>query len=164
MTNRIYVQSEFFTDTKLIQVEDGASIEDLKKASLELLPPEAHEMEINLFAEDDDDEHEDGKKVEHLKTPHGTRVHLHRCKNIDVTVRFAGQTIDHKFRPSTTIGRIRLWAGKKLGMQPDDIAEHVLQVVGSNEQPDVDVHVGTLTNHPSCSVELDLVPSHRING
>lgn len=164
MKNRIYVQSEFFPDIKLVEVEDGATIVDLKKACLELLPPEAREMEIHIFAEDDDHHYEDQQKVEHLKKSHGTRVHLHRCEHVKVTVRFAGQAISHEFRPAATIGYIRQWAGQKLGMQPDDIAEHVLQIVGSNAQPDVDVHIGTLTKFPSCSVEFDLVPAHRING
>lgn len=166
MKNRIYVQSEFFSDIKLVEVEDSATVEELKKACLDLLPSEAREvdLELHLFAEDDEEYHEGHHKVEHLKKPHGTRVHLHRCKHVDVTVRFAGQTISQEFRPSTTIGRIRQWAGEKLGMLPNDIAEHVLQIDGSNEQPDVDVHIGTLAKCPTCSVELDLVPAHRING
>lgn len=49
-------------------------------------------------------------------------------------------------------------------MQPGDIAEHVLQIAGSNEQPDVDTHIGTLTACQACSVIVDLVPAHRING
>lgn len=164
MKNRIYVQSEFFPDIKLVEVEDGATIEDLKKACLKLLPPEAHGVEIHIFAEDDDEHHENHHKVEHIKKAHGTRVHLHRCEYVAVTVRFSGQAISHEFRPGTTIGHTHQWAGQKLGMQPNDVAEHVLQVVGSNEQPDVDMHIGTLTKHPACSVEFDFVPAHRING
>lgn len=164
MKNRVYVQSEFFSDIKLVEIEDGASVGDLKKACLALLPPETHEVEIHLFAEDDDQPHEGHHKVERLKKPHGTHVHLHRCTHVDVTVRFAGQAVSHNFRPSTTIGRVRQWAGEKLGMQPGDVAEHVLQVAGSSEQPDVDVHVGTLAKCPSCSVQFDMVPAHRING
>lgn len=164
MKNRIYVQSEYFPDIKLVEVEDGATIEDLKKVCLALLPLEAHGAEIHLFAEDDDDHHENHHKVEHLKKPHGTRVHLHRCNHVAVTVQFAGQVVSHDFRPAATIGRIRQWAGQKIGMQPNDVAEHVLQVTGSNEQPDVDVHIGTLAMCPACSIEFDLVPAHRING
>ncbi len=166
MKNRIYIQSEYFADVKLIEVDDDSTLEELKKACLELLPKEAEGEDIQLFVEDEDEEYRDQShiKVEHIKKPHGIRVHLHRCRHIAVTVRFAGQAISHKFQPAATIGYIRNWAGRKLNMQPDDIAEHVLQIAGGNEQPDVDVHVGTLAKCPDCSVEMDLVPAHRING
>lgn len=166
MKNRVYVQSEFLSDVKMVEADDSASVETLKQLCIEALPPDARGHEIYLFLEDEDGEqhgHSD-RKVEHLKKPHGIRVHLHRCKHIRVTVRFSGQTVTHEFRPSATIGRIRQWAGHKLGMQPNDIAEHVLQLAGSAEQPDVDVHVGVLAKCPACSVEFDLVPAHRING
>jgi hypothetical protein len=164
MKNRVYVQSEFFLDLKLVEVEDGATIEELKQACMALFPPQSGEIEIHLFAEDDDEYYESHHKVEHLKKPHGIRVHLHRCKHIAVTVRFAGNSVSHEFRPATTIGRIREWAGDRLGMQSNDIAEHVLQIVVNSEQPEVDVHIGSLAKYPACSVEFDLVPAHRING
>lgn len=163
MKTRVYVQSEFLPDVKLVEVNDDTTIEDLKKACLAVLPSEAHGVDLHLFVEDDD-EKTTATHVKHLKKPHGVRVHMHRCKEVVVTVRFAGQAVMFEFRPASTIGRIRQWAGHKLGMQPNDIAEHVLQLAGSNEQPDIDVHVGALAKCPACSVEFDLVPAHRING
>lgn len=163
MKNRVYVQSEFLSDVKLVEVDDDTTIEDLKKACLSVLPPEVHADDLNLFVEDEGEE-TDATHVKHLKKPHGVRVHLHRCKKLDVVVRFSGRAESHQFQPATTIGHIRKWAGHKFGMQPNDIAEHVLQLAGSTTQPDIDVHVGTLVKCPACSVEFDLVPAHRING
>jgi hypothetical protein len=99
-----------------------------------------------------------------LHKEHGVRVHLHRCKHIEVEVRFGAEVLRHPFRPATTVVRVRLWAGHKLGMRPGDIAEHVLQLAGTEVQPDVDTHIGALTKCPKCSVSFDLVPAHRING
>lgn len=163
MKTRVYVQSEFLPDVILVEVNDDTTIEDLKKACLLVLPPESHGIDLHLFVEDEDEE-TSATLVNHLKKPHGVRVHLHRCKVVAVTVRFAGQAVAHEFRPATTIGRIRQWAGHKLGMQPNDIAEHVLQLAGSNAQPDIDIHVGALAKGAVCSAEFDLVPAHRING
>jgi hypothetical protein len=163
MKTRVYVQSEFLSDVKLVEVNDDTTIEDLKKACLSVLPPEANGVDLRLFAEDEGEE-TNATHVKHLKKPHGVRVHLHRCKKVDVAVRFAGRTESREFQPATTIGHIRQWAGHKLGMQPNDIAEHVLQLAGSTTQPDIDVHVGTLAKGPACAVEFDLVPAHRING
>jgi hypothetical protein len=169
MTIRVYVQSEYLSDVKLVEVDDDATLNDLKRAALELLPVGTDVSELSLSVEDDqdDDEEADRPEVTHvrdLKKGHGIRVHLHRCKHVEVYVRFANETVHRKFRPATTVGRVRNWAGRKLGMDPGDIAEHVLQVAGTTEQPDVDVHIGTLARRPQCSVTFDLVPAHRING
>lgn len=165
MSTRVYIQSEHFPDIKLVEIDDHATIDDLKRAALALLPAGTDSSELTLSIEDDDDEvHSHETLVRDLKKDHGVRVHLHRCKQVKIHVRFGAEVASHEFRPATTVGRVRLWAGHKLGMQPGDIAEHVLQIAGTNEQPDVDTHIGTLTKCPECSVTFDLVPAHRING
>lgn len=167
MLTRIYVQSEHFSDIKLVEIDDDATIESLKIAVLALLPAGIDPTGLMLSVEDDDDDEAadaHATHVKHLAKEHGVRVHLHRCKHVDVHVRFGAEVVHHKFSPASTVGRVRQWAGHKLGMQPGDIAEHVLQIAGTNEQPDVDIHVGTLTKCPACSVTFDMVPAHRING
>lgn len=165
MPTRVYIQSEHLPDIKLVEIDDHATIDDLKHAAIALLPPGTDVSALTLSVEDADDEaHAQATHVKQLKKEHGIRVHLHRCKHVEVSVRFGAEAVQHQFSPATTVGRVRLWAGHKLGMQPGDIAEHVLQLAGTNEQPDVDVHIGTLTKCPECSVTFDLVPAHRING
>lgn len=165
MPTRVYIQSEHFPDIKLVEINDDATIDELKRAVLALLRPGTDATELTLSVEDDDDDaHAGATHVKHLKNEHGVRVHLHRCKHVDVHVRFGAEVVHRQFRPAATVGRVRLWAGHKLGMAPGDIAEHVLQIAGTTEQPDVDIHVGTLTKCPQCSVTFDLVPAHRING
>lgn len=164
MQTRVYIQSEHFPDVKLVEIDDHATIDELKHAVLALLPHGTDASELTLSVEDDDDAGSNATHVKHLKKEHGAHVHLHRCKHIVAHVRFNGQAVEHKFSPATTVGRVRDWAGQKLHMQPGDIAEHVLQVAGTNEQPDIDVHIGTIAKCPQCSVTFDLVPAHRING
>lgn len=165
MPTRIYIQSEYFPDIKFVEVNDDATVAELKHAALALLPPGTDTSVLTLSVEDDDDNaHGYATHVKHLKKDHGVRVHLHRCKQVEVKVRFGAEVVHHKFRPATTVGRVRLWAGEKFGMAPGDIAEHVLQIAGATEQPDVDIHIGTLTECPQCEVTFDLVPAHRING
>ncbi|VBY40109.1 Uncharacterised protein [Burkholderia pseudomallei] len=165
MPTRVYIQSEFFSDIKFVEVNDEATVAELKHAVLALLPAGTDASDLTLSVEDDDDDaHGRDTHVKHLKKEHGVRLHLHRCKQVEVQVRFGAEVVHHKFRPATTVGRVRLWAGEKLGMAPGDIVEHVLQIAGTTEQPDVDVHIGTLTKCPQCAVTFDLVPAHRING
>lgn len=162
---RVYVQSEHFRDVKLIEIHDDATIEDLKHAVAALLPQGTDAAEFTLSLEDEDsDDHGKATHVKHLKKEHGVRVHIHRCKHVEAQVRFGGEVVHHQFSPASTVARVRQWAGHKFGMKPGDIAEHVLQLAGTTEQPDVDTHVGTLTACPACSVVFDLVPAHRING
>lgn len=165
MPTRIYIQSELFPDLKFIEINDDATIDELKHAALALLPAGTDLTDLKLSVEDDeDDTHQGATHVKHLKKEHGIRVHLHRCLRVEVQVCYGGQVVRRKFRPAATIGRVRLWAGEAVGMSPGDITEHVLQIAGTTEQPDVDIHIGTLTKCPQCSVTFDLVPAHRING
>lgn len=165
MQTRVYIQSEHFPDIKLVEIDDNATIDDLKRAALALLPAGTDVSELTLSVEDDDDDAQTQEThVKHLNKEHGIRVHIHRCKYVEVQVRFGANVVHHQFRPATTVGRVRQWAGHKLGMQPGDIAEHVLQIAGTNEQPDIDIHIGALTTCPACAVTFDLVPAHRING
>lgn len=164
---RVYIQSGFFADIKFVEVNDEASVAELKHAILALLPPGTDASDLILSVEDEDELNHDqiqATHVKHLKRGHGVRLHLHRCKHVEVKVRFGAEVVHHKFGPATTIGRVRLWSGDKFGMAPGDVAEHVLQIAGMTEQPDVDVHIGTLTKCPQCEVTFDLVPAHRING
>lgn len=165
MPTRVYIQSEFFSDIKLVEVNDETSVAELKHAVLALLPPGTEASDLTLSVEDDEDDTQGlATHVKHFKKEHGVRVHLHRCKQVEVQVRFGAEVVHHKFRPATTVGRVRLWAGEKFGMAPGDIAEHVLQIAGTTDQPDVDIHIGTLAKYPQCSVTFDQVPAHRING
>ena len=165
MPTRVYIQSEYFPDIKFVEVNNEATLAELKQAVLALLPTGIDIAGLILSVEDDDyDAHGHSTHVKHLKKEHGVRVHLHRCKQVEVKVRFGAEVVNHKFRPATTVGRVRLWAGEKFGMAPGDIAEHVIQIAGTSEQPDVDIHIGTLTKCPQCEVTFDLVPAHRING
>jgi len=164
---RVYVQSEHFSDIKLVEIDDHATLADLKGAALALLPPGTDVANLSISVEDDDGDEDEATGSRHIKDLNhgqGVRVHLHRCKQVEVSVRFAGRTEQHHFRPATTIGRIRKWAGHQFGMKPSDIAEHVLQLAGSDVQPDMDTHVGALVQHPHCVIVFDLVPAHRING
>ncbi len=163
MLVRVYIQSALFPDIKLVEIDGNATIDDLKQATLTLLPVGIDTSELALTFEEEDDTAVP-KYVKDLGHQHGVRAHIHWCKFVEVEVRFGSETASHKFSPATTVGRVREWSGRKLGMKPEDIAEHVLQLADSDEQPDVDVHVGSLTSYGECSVIFDLVPAHRING
>ncbi|URI12050.1 hypothetical protein MW290_32935 (plasmid) [Aquincola tertiaricarbonis] len=102
MPTRVYIQSEYFPDIKFVEVNDEATVAELKHAALALLPPGTDASDLTLSVEDDDDDaHGHATHVKHLKKEHGVRVHLHRCKEVEVKVRFGAEVVHHKFRPAT---------------------------------------------------------------
>ncbi len=160
MKRQVFVQSEFLEDIAVLEVEQGAKLAQVREQLLKLLPETADRGKVHIYLEDQDDE--DG--FEKLKDiPDGLRVQLHSQKGIDVAVRYAGRDVRRTFRPSATIQRIKQWSTQELGIQPSDAAELMLQVAGTSNRPDPDVHLGSLVKGEK-SITLDLVPSPRVNG
>ena len=160
MKIQVFLQSELLTDIEIVEVESTAGHDALHQACMSKLAAAPNET-FFLFVEDDDDE----KPLDKLKEiPVGARVHLHRLKGIDVAVRYAGRDVRRQFRPSATVGRVKRWATHELGVAPSDAAELMLQVSGTDNRPDLDVHIGALVVAPHRTVTFDLVPSPRVNG
>jgi hypothetical protein len=93
------------------------------------------------------------------------RLHISRCRLVEVSVRFNAEEAKRRFAPGATIARVHHWAARRaFNLSPRDAAEHVLQIRGTNARPDRDVHVGTLTDGKTCTVAFDLVPRKRVEG
>jgi hypothetical protein len=92
------------------------------------------------------------------------KLHVSRCRKVDVSIHYNGERATHHFPPSATVGRVHHWAAKHFGLAPRDAAEHVLQIHGTANRPDRDVHVGVLTTAGVCAVAFDLVPRKRVEG
>ena len=161
MNIRVFLQSELLSDIEVVEIDNSAGSKSLHAACLQRIKEPHDAKELLLFVEDDDNE----EALADLKgIPDGLRVHLHRLKAIDVTVRYVGKEIKRTFRPSATIARIKRWAGKDFGILPSDAAELMLQVSGTDTRPDLDVHVGSLVKKPAHAICFDLVPAPRVNG
>lgn len=127
----------------LVFLEDVAGSLDLEAVVEELLP---------LTTEGDN-------------LPGVLRLHLARCRRVEVAVRFNGEEAKRHFPPSATVDRVHHWATRRaFEMTPRDAAEHLLQLQGSTVRPDRDVHIGTLTDADTCTVAFDLVPRKRVEG
>lgn len=93
-----------------------------------------------------------------------SRMHVHTCHLVDVTVVFNGKTITRHFSPAQTIEKVKQWADHEFGLLETDANDHVLQVSGTTDQPAEDIQLGTLVHSPQCSVGFDLVPKSRVQG
>lgn len=126
-----------------------------------------HGLEIDtlMFLEDREGPLEDHIVIFELVQATSANLHLHRCRHVEVTVRFNGEPVRRKFTPSATIAHIKHWAAVEgFGMTEEDAGEHRLQIAGTKDRPAPDVHVGTLASCPECRVVFDLVPDERVNG
>lgn len=160
MKIQVFLQSELLHDIEVLEIEADAGYDALRKACIAKLAEQPAE-DVFLFIEDDDDE----RPFDKLKQiPDGLRVQLHRQKGIDVIVRYAGRDVRRAFRPSATVGRVKNWSTHELGISPSDASELMLQVSGTDNRPDGDIHIGTLVLSPTRVLVFDLVPSPRVNG
>ncbi len=160
MSRNIFLQSELLADVEVIELDERTTPGELRAVCLSRISNPV-EGEMYLFVQDDDDECGVEKLTDVVD---GLRVHLHRLKAIDVSVRYAGKVATRTFRPNATIGRVKQWAAQDFGISASDAAELMLQISGTNNRPDEDVHIGALVVAPLHAICFDLVPAPRVNG
>lgn len=94
----------------------------------------------------------------------GVRIHITRCRRVQVTVNYLEHTDEHRFSPGTRVRAVKEWAVRKFKIDPKDAAEHVLQICGSTKRPASDTTLHDLTDGKTCAVCFDLVPEKRVEG
>lgn len=63
---------------------------------------------------------------------HHSHVHCHRCRRIEVSVNFQGQTQIRMFVPNSRIARVRRWAQRVFRLTGPSAGDFTLQVCGSD--------------------------------
>lgn len=149
---------------RLVEVDlpDDAPIEivhaSIKEAGIEI------EEDLILFHDEDDEpiDWKGPKRPGHIK--HGAKLHLTRCRKIEVTIHFLDQTECHHFAPGARVRRVKAWAVKHFKLAERDAAEHVLQLCNSTDRPPTDTPLHKLTKQGHCELCFDLVPDVRVEG
>ncbi len=159
----VFLQGEGIKDIVRLQLEPRSTALDVKRACASQLGVQMN-GEAAMFLEDREEPLEDTATLESLAGKHGVRLHVHRCRRVAVKVTYSSRTVEHAFGPGVTVGTVKRLAAKELGITKEDAAELILQIAGTQEQPDVDVHIGTLATCPACAIAFDLVPNPRIQG
>lgn len=158
----VFLQGEGIKDVVRLQLEPQSTAIDVKRACA------SHGFQVNgeaaVFAEEQDEPLADGVTVGSFTGKHGARLHVHRCRRVGVKVMYSGRVVERSFGPGRTVGAVKKWAAQELGIGKEDAAELILQLAGTHEQPDVDVHIGALARCPACALAFDLVPNPRIQG
>lgn len=145
-----------------VNLSDHASINDVR-ASIGEAGIEIDESLI-LFHDEDDEpiEWKDPKLPNKIKN--GAKLHLCRCRKIEVMVRYLDQTERHHFAPGARVRRVKAWAVKHFKLAELDAAEHVMQLCNSTDCPPTDTPLHKLTKQGNCELCFDLVPDIRVEG
>jgi hypothetical protein len=114
---------------------------------------------------DEAEEHEQGERHQPLRQfRHGSRIHICRCRRIDVTVNYLNKSERHEFAPGARVRSVKEFAVRKFGLSPKDAAEHVLQICHSAKRPPSDTPLTELLRDSGCALCFDLVPEKRVEG
>ncbi len=164
-TIELFLQGEGINDVKLIRVPHDCKVRELiEKIQAEMGAAQSQTGEMFLLLEDHDNELHSDASLNEAGIGHRHRIHCHRCRRIDVTVNFNGESKSHTFSPSSTIKKVKRWADEQFKLKGVDATEHALQLCGTNTRPDEDVHIGSIVRSPNCKLCFDLVPKKRVEG
>lgn len=91
-------------------------------------------------------------------------LYLGRCRQVEVTINYAGKAKIEPFAPGTTIGRVRRWAIGENGfdLPQKERPKHEVGLCGTGIIADRNDHIGTLAT--DCDLCLDLAPKDRFQG
>ncbi len=122
----VFVQVAGDPRTEIVVIEETANIESLVRAvALKALPVPADGGLVFVGLEE---EPVAGSfSLEHAKVKHHSRVHIHHCKRIEVTVNFKEHSKEHHFAPSATVKQVLDWALKNFIKHGADQLDHVLE-------------------------------------
>lgn len=163
----LFLQGEGLPDIILVRVPRDGTVRDvLEAARAHGLSSAGGDASTVVMLEDSDDALDLDAALESAGIRNRGRVHVHRCRRVAVTVNYNGRQIERDFPPSATVRRVKRWVDSKDGfdLRGIDATEHLLQLCGSTERPDEDVHIGTLTSLPGCLLCFDLVAKQRVEG
>lgn len=161
-TITLFYQGEGVTAFEDISVSDDATVE-VVIARLK----EKHGWSGDdwfLFVEDEDSELDLAVILREHQIKHRHRVHVHRCKHIQVTVTYNNESKQHAVSPSTTVGKIKEYFIKLFTIDPVEAPKFALwygepaQIAGDED------HIGKFASHNGCSVSMDLAPKTRPQG
>ncbi len=162
MSHTVFIAVQGHDHLVEVDLPENASIESvhatLKAAGVEI------DEEFILFHDEDDEliEWRGNKRPPHIK--HGAKLHLTRCRKIDVTIHYLEHTKHHRFAPGARVRRVKAGAVEHFKLAERDAAEHVLQICGGTDRPPTDTPLHKLAKRGHCELCFDLVPDIRVEG
>jgi hypothetical protein len=162
-TIQLFLQFEGHRDIQMLRVDANATVGELLAAAGRAGLPQDRSEGAVVFAHEAESPLDPDLTLKEAGIRDKHRVHVHRCKKIEVTLHFNEVTDKLAFPPAATVEKVKKEFVKKIHMSPVDATEHVLQLCGTTDRPEPDTHIGTLVCG-CCTLCFDLVPIKRIEG
>jgi hypothetical protein len=162
MSVEICVEGEGLGDVDVLTLEGGAKLRDVVVAVSSKTGIAVEELFV--FDEDGDEvlaldiviDEERAKRVHHV----------HRVREIEVTVNYKAEKKSKKYPPSVRIGRVLDWAVGEHGFKidPSIAPEMELALEGTEIALPKPAHIGRYVKHPHHHLHLDLIRGIVPNG
>jgi hypothetical protein len=162
-TIKLFLQFEGDRRIELVEIDDTAAVGEILAAAGRAGLPEDHRGDAVVFMHDCDTPLDPSATLGTVGIRDKQRVHVHRCRKIEVTLHFNERTDKLHYPPSATVERVKRDFVRKIHMSAVDATEHVLQICGTTDRPEPDIHIGSLVSG-CCTLCFDLVPIKRVEG
>ena len=162
----LFIQGEGIPKITLVKLGPKDTVADIVKVAREYGLSSPEDSEVCVFVENTDVPLKLNMEIDEAGLTSRSRVHIHRCKSVEVTINYNHDQKKGFFAPSAMVDRVKEWATGKdqYNLSPVDAAEHVLKVCNSGDQPDEEVHIGTLVKFTEGTLCFDLVAKQRVEG
>ncbi len=154
---KIHLQGEEITGTKQLTVDARQTAGELKRF---LAESRRFDTGDHLFLFQQDSQYPLGDED---PIPRGadqiTRVHLHRCRYVQVSVNYREQSVNADYAPGTCIGKIMSELVRLgFGLNQKELEPLELRIAGTLTRPKPEAHVGRFVRYPFTELALELVP------
>lgn len=160
---KLFVHVNNSQELRVAEVDEDHKIGHLVKdfaSSLSQHPDFIEDVEVYL--EDLEEDFDKGKTIKEVELKHGDHIFIGRCKTIAVTINYAGKEYAFNVGPSTSIKKLKKLALNHFGI--DDIGGAELLLWFNKIPLDSRQLIGSLTNYPTCGVNLILGSKNDVNG
>lgn len=162
-TLKLFVQAQGSERTELVELPQSAVVKDILTAARDkgvAVPSD----DVLVFREEHEEPVDVGSSLHAAGIKDKSRIHIHRCRTIDVLIHFKAQDAHKLFAPSATLAKVHKWAANKFLPSELDRTEHELQICDTDNRPNPNTQVGALVKDGKCHVCFDLVPTERVEG
>ncbi len=163
MDIEIIVEGEGLADVETIRIPEGSTAREIVAAVA--LKGGFPAEEGNLSAEDGEEPMDLAVVVAEEKVS-GRVHHVHRARQIEVSVFYQGRQIEKRFPPSARVQRVLDWAVGRDGFKIDPAIapEMELALHGQTTALPKNAHIGRYLRHPHHELAFDLIRGVVPNG
>ncbi|RFS15686.1 hypothetical protein [Emticicia sp. C21] len=161
---KIFVRVNSNLSAEKIDIEPSATVGQLMKKALPDLGKKSDFEEDNeVYIQNQDEDLDKGKTLEHYKIKEGDTLFVGMCKRVIVSVSYAGKSFTVQTTPALMLKNLRKKVAEHFGMSEDEVADFQFLLNGK-ALDDLKIMVGSLTQYAECSVQLVFAPKKDING